>query len=110
MAARRTINPYNIIRVPYSLRWPEEGLRHGRTRGREEGELDQQAIPALNLPTPEATEEWGSISRYLAGAAAEAKSGFGQFVRFVKRTPPYIWVINQHDEDITVMVNRDHIA
>jgi hypothetical protein len=36
----------------------------------------------------------------------EAKLGFGQFVRIVKRTPPYVWVINQHDEDITVVVRK----
>jgi hypothetical protein len=105
-ASRRTINPYNVIRVPYTLRWSEKERRRGATQAGEESEFDQQAIRARDLPNPETTEEWGSLSRYLEGTAAEAKSGIGRFIRFVRRIPPYVWVINQHDEDITVMVKK----
>lgn len=106
VASRRTTNPYDVMRVPYLLHWPEYESEHGTTEAEEEGELDLQAVVAPNLPTPETVEEWRSLSRYLGGTSVEAKSGIGHFTRFVTRVPPYVWVINQHNEDITVVVKK----
>lgn len=105
VAARRTINPYAVIRIPYSLRWHSQSPDNSAAQASDVN-LDQNTVTMPDLPTPEMTEEGKDLYSHLRGATTEAKSGLGQFIRFVKRVPPYVWVINQHTEEITVVVNK----
>jgi hypothetical protein len=89
----------------------------------EEDQLKQHSLPAAELPSPETTEEWkGLPSRPQGGPVSKVgatslqarismlmfaqKGRIGAIIRSIKGIPPCVWVINQHVEDITVVVSK----
>ncbi|KAH7232938.1 caspase domain-containing protein [Fusarium tricinctum] len=60
-------------------------------------------IAAADLPTPESVEEWKNLPALLTH---NTKSFIGSIVRTFQGVPPCVWVINQHIEEITVVVSR----
>jgi hypothetical protein len=70
-----------------------------------ETKLEQTPITASELLTPEKTGDWESMSSYLHGPAAGVPESSDP-VQAVKAMPPHIWVINQHAEDITIVVSK----
>lgn len=108
--ARRAVIPYDVARIRYHLRTPAVGHGDDQTRAaqQEEGEDDpvQQPLTAAELPLPEETKEWKGLTSYLQERAAASKRLLDAGIRIMKGIPPYVWVINEHDESITVVVSK----
>ncbi|KAL5598290.1 hypothetical protein FOBRF1_012083 [Fusarium oxysporum] len=77
-----TKNPYDVIRINYTLCWPKD-----------EDSLESMMAsmdPLIDLDSPP-TE-----------VPVFEKGVFGGISRWLRHTPPYVWVMNKHDEKITV--------
>ncbi|EKJ71892.1 hypothetical protein FPSE_07895 [Fusarium pseudograminearum CS3096] len=60
---------------------------------------------ASDLPSPESVEGYDDLPRYPPGSPVPKGYG-GALIRTLKGIPPCVWIINQHDEDITVVVSK----
>ncbi|KJK67836.1 Caspase domain protein [Aspergillus parasiticus SU-1] len=67
-------------------------------------ELPDQCLLAANLPEPEMVVEWADALSYPLDSVP--KGIFGAILRTSKNIPPCIRVINQHTEEITVVVSK----
>ncbi|KAF5861709.1 hypothetical protein ETB97_012660 [Aspergillus alliaceus] len=80
--------------------------RNGRGEGNTWEEENKKSDEKSNRPVVvllwERYREWYDVE----ATRSNSKSSLGQFIRFVRRIPPYIWVINQTDEEITVVVKK----
>ncbi|KAB8232612.1 uncharacterized protein BDW43DRAFT_311997 [Aspergillus alliaceus] len=80
--------------------------RNGRGEGNTWEEENNKSGEKSNRPVVvllwERYREWYDVE----ATRSNSKSSLGQFIRFVRRIPPYIWVINQTDEEITVVVKK----
>jgi hypothetical protein len=81
------INRYDVIHIPYILERRQPRL-------------------ASELPAPESTEEWATLRRFSLGAAPASKGLIGQLIRTFKGVPPCVWVRNQSENSITVVVSK----
>ncbi|KAJ3525402.1 hypothetical protein NM208_g11655 [Fusarium decemcellulare] len=70
------------------------------TRGDEAERRGLGGVPTKgsDLPTPETTAKWKAISEYFQSLDAEGVD-----------TPPHVWVINEHAEEINVVVSTQKI-
>lgn len=87
--SEETLPPTSEYSVP-----PAEGIT-----------LEQIPVAATELPTPEKLADWLKLSMYFQGIAAESLSTDAA-ARPGTDMPPHIWVINQLDDDITVVVSK----
>ncbi|OAL33202.1 hypothetical protein AYO20_07519 [Fonsecaea nubica] len=73
-----------------------------------EGEIapQQGLIKATELPRPEKSVEWAKLSSYFQGTAAAESPSTDVAPRREADTPPHIWVINRHFDEITVVVSK----
>lgn len=71
----------------------------------EEDWSDCDPVAGPELSSPEEIEEWQSFPSRPPPALVP-KGAFGAMVRAIKSIPPCVWVINQHTEEITVVVSR----
>ncbi|KAI0166689.1 hypothetical protein GGR52DRAFT_555154 [Hypoxylon sp. FL1284] len=62
-------------------------------------------IKASALPTPELTDEGKDLPVYPPSAPIP-KGFIGAIARTIQGAPPCVWVVNQHTEDITVVVSK----
>ncbi|KAJ3455469.1 hypothetical protein MRS44_016951 [Fusarium solani] len=83
---------YDIFEIPFSM---------VSVTG---GESEQRYIPAVQLPAPERPTEWETLPAYPPHVAT--KGIFGAGLRAFQGIPPCVWVVNQHSEDITVVVSK----
>ncbi|KAE8150475.1 caspase domain-containing protein [Aspergillus avenaceus] len=67
-------------------------------------EPEENWIPAMELPEPEAVVEWADALSYPLDSVP--KGIFGAVIRASKNVPPCIRVINHHSEEITVVVSK----
>ncbi|KAF7593596.1 hypothetical protein BBP40_011216 [Aspergillus hancockii] len=67
-------------------------------------ELPRTCICAAELPEPETVVEWADALAYPLDSVS--KGLFGAIVRTTKSIPPCIRVVNQHSEEITVVVSK----
>jgi hypothetical protein len=116
-AARSIPIAYDMVRIPYRLNAPTELQDDGLMRGTEVKDVDEarvddvdrndsQPLIVTDLPSPEQTEEWESLTSHLQVQAAASKGLIGAAIRTLKSIPPYVWVVNEHDEHIKVVVSR----
>ncbi|KAJ5609813.1 hypothetical protein N7528_009079 [Penicillium herquei] len=66
----------------------------------------EDAIPAINLKEPEMMLEGPELPRYPPKREPTPRGFFGAIARKVKNIPPCVWVVNQHSEEITVVVSK----
>jgi hypothetical protein len=85
----------------------------------------QDLVPAFYLPEPNTLREFADLPRHPPNIVPTSKvkgkrlvmpklsltlgvqKGFiGAIVRTVRNVPPCVWVINQHSEEITVVVSK----
>ncbi|KAI0855326.1 hypothetical protein F4860DRAFT_519990 [Xylaria cubensis] len=74
-------------------------------QGPKEEESDLLPVAASTLPTPESIEEGKGLPAYPPGTPVP-KGVIGAIARTFKGIPPCVWVINQHYEEITVVVSK----
>jgi hypothetical protein len=84
-ASASVANPYNVMRIHYDLRWPEE------TDSSESMATGRSPLTDITLLPTE--------------AIAAEKGVWGGFTRWLRGTPAYVWVMNKHDEKITVEIS-----
>ncbi|KAJ2971550.1 hypothetical protein NUW58_g998 [Xylaria curta] len=77
----------------------------GLEQGSKEEELDLIPVAASTLPTPESIEEGKGLPAYPPGTLVP-KGVIGAAARTFKGVPSCVWVINQHYEEITVVVSK----
>ncbi|PYI04099.1 hypothetical protein BO78DRAFT_373860 [Aspergillus sclerotiicarbonarius CBS 121057] len=105
---------YDIIHVPFTLHplsnsqdtcqlaedeEEREDLPHPADDGKE-----NNAVAAIDIPEPETTKEWEDLPQYPPTTAS--KGILGSIIRASKKIPSCIWVVNEHDEEITVVVSQ----
>ncbi|KAK1455753.1 hypothetical protein CMEL01_04513 [Colletotrichum melonis] len=62
---------------------------------------------ATDLPGPESFEEYSKLPPFPPGSSAPKCKGMaGALLRIIKGVPPCVWIINQHDDDITAVVSK----
>ncbi|KAL4733729.1 caspase domain-containing protein [Aspergillus similis] len=107
-AARRTAIPYDVARIHYRLHPPTQKMKAESSIPVEgTNATPQRAITLAELPQADTTKEWETITSDLQEiTAATSKGLIGAAIRTMKRIPPYVWVINEHDQDITVVVSQ----
>ncbi|KAL2833767.1 caspase domain-containing protein [Aspergillus cavernicola] len=97
---------YDVVHVPFSLT-PQDpvpiaqeqpGFALGDCPWPSEREIP---IPAAELPSPDAVSNYQDIPPF-----SPAMGAIGAVYRATKGIPPCIWVINQHSEEITVVVSK----
>jgi hypothetical protein len=94
----RTMTPYNVIHIPYVLHWAQQED--------ENGDFDAPRIASANLPAPEETPEGHALSSESMKVEAVSRGAVGRLYRTLKGVEPYVWVVNQHSEEITVVVSK----
>ncbi|TVY27562.1 Subtilisin-like serine protease [Lachnellula hyalina] len=90
-------------------RWMKELASRGETkRGKDDTETkpEQGPVTASELQTPETTSDWGTLSSYFQGPAAKVHEPSDTIAGDTKVIPPHVWFINQHAEDIIVVVSK----
>ncbi len=97
-AFRRSATPYDVLRIEYLLH-PPENSHDAETP-------NQRRVAATELPAPEMTTEGKNLIPHLQQSATAAKGFIGAAARTLRGVPPYVWVVNAHDEEITVAVSR----
>ncbi|KAK7994002.1 hypothetical protein PG989_007383 [Apiospora arundinis] len=87
----------------------QHGHRHGNDDDDEKskGRKHNGEVPVRKLPAPEQTEDGKKLdSRLRRHRVAASKGLTGAAIRTLKGIPPFVWVVNQHDVPITVVVSR----
>ncbi|KAK7994886.1 hypothetical protein PG990_013659 [Apiospora arundinis] len=103
---------FDVIKIPYCLhasRERQHGHRHGDDDDDEKskGSKHNGEVPVRKLPAPEQTEDGKKLdSRLRRHRVAASKGLTGAAIRTLKGIPPFVWVVNQHDVPITVVVSR----
>ncbi|KAI1118246.1 hypothetical protein F5Y14DRAFT_257191 [Nemania sp. NC0429] len=82
-----------------------DGREQGRSQTGGAERPEERPVSASDLPAPEMTKEWKNLPSRPPRVAAP-KGFFGAVVRTVRRVPPCVWIINQHTEEITVVVSK----
>ncbi|KAK8137115.1 hypothetical protein PG984_005055 [Apiospora sp. TS-2023a] len=101
-AAKTTLPRYDVVHIKYLLRAPPHLQRDGMIQSADESdesdeEYDSKLLTAACLPSPDKMEEGEYMaSKGLLGAAFRGLTG----------VKPQVQVVNDHDEDITVVVSR----
>ncbi|KAJ5210188.1 hypothetical protein N7491_009995 [Penicillium cf. griseofulvum] len=67
-------------------------------------DFESHPIPAVDLKEPGTEVE--DLPRYPPRREPTPKGIFGAAVRKLKNIPPCVWVVNQHSEEITVVVSK----
>lgn len=98
-ATRNVQNKYDVVHLRYRLHKGTE-KKHGKGRD-EDGAQDVRELG--KIPSLEETAEWHDFKQDQISAA---KGLVGGAVRTLTRVPPYVTVVNEHDEAITVVVSR----
>jgi hypothetical protein len=79
------VNPYEVMRIQYNLRWPTDT-----------NALSQKFLGVGDLPPPEIAYKSTEVTE---------KGAWGGFSRWLRNITPYVWVMNQHVESIRVVVS-----
>ncbi|RAH84819.1 hypothetical protein BO86DRAFT_376995 [Aspergillus japonicus CBS 114.51] len=110
----RTIKPepratpirYDVLQVPYSL-LPFTQQDPGPNADYAIREWSREEPMAANeIPEPEADASWRALPSQPSVVPRASKGGIGALVRAAKGIPPCVWVVNQHSEEITVVVSK----
>ncbi|KAK7911801.1 hypothetical protein PG985_014282 [Apiospora marii] len=107
-AARMTRPHYDVVRIPYVLRAPSymQGSDTVQSADDSDDDHDGKFLTAPCLPSPERTEEWESPSPHFQGEYTASKGLLGAVFRGLTGAKSQVQVVNEHDEDITVVVSR----
>lgn len=115
-AARRTAMAYDVARIHYTFHSPAPGQDDDASQYVEDDEEEedenggdqtsQPPVKATGLPLPEQTKEWDDLTSDLQERATASKGFIDAAIRATKGIPPCVWVINEHDEEITVVVSK----
>ena len=74
--------------------------------GDEISQHQQDPVTASDLPEPESTAGWIDLPRHPPRSAPTPKGVIGAIARTVQKIPACVWVVNQHTEEITVVVSK----
>ncbi|KAK8859926.1 caspase domain-containing protein [Apiospora arundinis] len=106
---------FDVIKIPYCL-YASRDRKHGHHRHGDDNRNDDEKskgrkhngeVPVRKLPAPEQTEDGKKLdSRLRRHRVAASKGLTGAAIRTLKGIPPFVWVVNQHDVPITVVVSR----
>ncbi|PYI19447.1 hypothetical protein BO99DRAFT_384495 [Aspergillus violaceofuscus CBS 115571] len=97
---------YDVLQVLFSLlpfRQQDPGPNVGyaiREWSREE------PMAANEVPEPDADASWRALPSQPSVVPRASKGRIGALVRAAKGIPPCVWVVNQHSEEITVVVSK----
>ncbi|KAH0548312.1 hypothetical protein GP486_007994, partial [Trichoglossum hirsutum] len=101
---------YDILYIPFSMKpLPQEkfSVKLASDTTNDSGyQSEGLPIPAGSLPEPEDVKEWTGLPRLPPSLEPTEKGTVGGVVRLVKRVPLCVWVINEHSEEITVVVSQ----
>ncbi|KAK8244645.1 caspase domain-containing protein [Phyllosticta capitalensis] len=65
------------------------------------------ALRAEDIPLPEEVVDQGQdLPLQSPSLVSESRGTIGAIIRTAKGIPPYVWVVNEHDEDILVVVSK----
>ncbi|KAF3491640.1 uncharacterized protein GIQ15_01157 [Arthroderma uncinatum] len=67
-----------------------------------------QSTPSNDLPPPESLTEWAHLPPLPPDLDPSPRGMMGALTRVVRRIPPCVWVVNQHIEEVTVVVSKYH--
>jgi hypothetical protein len=111
---------YDIIHVPFTL-WPpvvssEQSLLaadmatlsvDGNPSNTADGTSEHQAaVSPTKLPPPELVTDKLDIPSLPPGLDPAPKGVISGIIRAYQKVPPCVWVVNQHTEEITVVVSK----
>ncbi|KAE8354273.1 caspase domain-containing protein [Aspergillus coremiiformis] len=105
---------YDVVHVPFTLHAKGQDLADVGDQDDDSSSetvfydaLDEpadQSILAVDLPEPEMVVEWADALSYPLDSVP--KGIFGAIVRTSRNIPPCIRVVNQHSDEITVVVSK----
>ncbi|KAG9569651.1 hypothetical protein KCU71_g2205, partial [Aureobasidium melanogenum] len=68
--------------------------------------LKPRAVPARTLPTPDQCAEWPNPVHDQLTSEPSQRGSLGALMRLAQGVPPHVHVVNQHNEEITVVVSK----
>ncbi|KAL6229102.1 hypothetical protein BDW75DRAFT_225668 [Aspergillus navahoensis] len=72
----------------------------------QEPEVESRPIPASELPEPESVPGWDNLPHLAQPTEPKPKGIFTALVTKIKQIPACIYVVNLHNEPITVVVSK----
>ncbi|KAK7953141.1 hypothetical protein PG996_014039 [Apiospora saccharicola] len=99
---------YDVVHIKYLLRAPPHLQTNGMVQSADESddEYDDEDLTAVQLPSLDDMEEWGSRDTDLEWESTAPKGLLGAAFRGLTGVKPEVQVVNDYDEDITVVVSR----
>ncbi|KAH0829396.1 hypothetical protein FOPE_10150 [Fonsecaea pedrosoi] len=99
---------YDTLHIPFMLRplTIEDISPSPATLPLGEDVQGSSALPAQELPTPDQLVRGQGHPPRPPYEEPEGRGEIGAIIRATKGIPPYVWVVNEHDEDIQVVVSK----
>ncbi|CAI7599546.1 unnamed protein product [Penicillium pancosmium] len=105
----RESNAFQIIYFPLTVESEKHEPEPTNVRGIEnlkDKKLNDSFIAGDDLPLPETLTEGQELPRLPSQLVPNQRGIFGALSRAMHRTPPCVWVVNEHSEEITVVISQ----